>query len=126
MRNGHYPNKKQRYKCKNCKRRFSDTTNRTTNHGKLTYDKLLMFFECMNDKLSIRETAARLEVNKNAIFAMRHKVLNSLCVFREDTELSGQIQLDEKYESINLKGMRKKKCLEHLSLESLKAVLKEE
>lgn len=63
----------------------------------------------MNDKLSIRETAARLEVNKNAIFAMRHKVLNSLSVFWEDTELSGQIQLDEKYESINLKGMRKEK-----------------
>ena len=58
----------------------------------------------MNDKLSIRKTAAKLELNKNTIFSMRHKVLNALSTFRENTKLSGEIQCDEKYESINLKG----------------------
>lgn len=106
VKNGKSKNGVQRYKCKTCTRRFSDTTNTICSHSKLTYDMWLKYFECMTDRLSIRKTADKLGLNKNTVFAMRHKVLNALKLFREDKKLSGEIQMDEKYESINLKGTK--------------------
>ena len=99
----------QRYKCKDCNRSFCDTTNMVSNNSKLTFEIWINFLQCMIDKLSIRKTAAKLELNKNTVFAMRHKVLNAFESFRENTELLGEVQADEKYESINLKGTRKEK-----------------
>lgn len=104
VKNGHSKKGTQRYKCKDCLHRFCDTTNTLSNSSKLPYNIWLEFFKCMSDKLSIRKTAAKLELNKNTVFSMRHKVLNALSIFREQTKLSGEIQCDEKYESINLKG----------------------
>lgn len=109
VKNGHSKNGKQRYKCKDCLHRFCDTTNTMSNNSKLTYELWLEFFKCMVDKLSIRKTADKLGLNKNTIFSMRHKVLNALSIFRENIKLSGHIQIDEKYESINLKGTKKDK-----------------
>ena len=109
VKNGHSKKGVQRYKCKDCFRRFCDTTNTLSNHSKLSYNIWLEYFKCMNDKLSIRKSASKLELNKNTVFSMRHKVLNALSVFREKTKLSGEIQCDEKYESINLKGTRPQK-----------------
>lgn len=108
VKNGKSKKGTQRYKCKACNRNFCDTTNTISNNSKLTYDIWINFLHCMIDKISIRKTAAKLELNKNTIFAMRHKVLNALSSFRENTKLSGEIQIDEKYESINLKGTRKR------------------
>ena len=107
VKNGHSEKGKQRYKCKDCLHRFCDTTNTMSNNSKLTYEIWLEFFKCMVDKLSIRKTASKLGLNKNTVFSMRHKVLNALSIFRENTKLFGQIQSDEKYESINLKGIKK-------------------
>lgn len=107
IKNGHTKKHIQRYKCKDCNRRFNDSTKTPCGNTKLSYQIWLSFFECMIDKLSIRKTAAKLELNKNTIFTMRHKVLNALSNFRKSTKLAGEIQVDEKYESINLKGMRK-------------------
>ena len=101
VKNGHSKKGVQRYKCKKCLHRFCDTTNTLSNNSKLTYNIWLEFFKCMNDKLSIRKTAAKLQLNKNTIFSMRHKVLKALSTFRENIKLSGEIQCDEKYESIN-------------------------
>ena len=106
IKNGHSKKGVQRYKCKKCLHRFCDTTNTLSNNSKLTYKIWLEFFKCMNDKLSIRKTAAKLQLNKNTVFGMRHKVLNALATFRENKKLSGEIQCDEKYESINLKGIK--------------------
>ena len=61
----------------------------------------------MSDKLSIRKTAAKTELNKNTIFLLRHKVLASLAERRKNTKLKGNTEADETYESINLKGTKK-------------------
>lgn len=94
----------QRYKCKECGRRFGDTSNSVCYHSKLTYSIWSSFFECMSDKLSIRKTAKKIGVNKNTAFAMRHKVLNALSVFRELVKLEGEVQVDETSIPINFKG----------------------
>ena len=106
VKNGHTKNNIQRYKCKSCQKRFNESTKTSFSKTKLTYEIWISFLQCMIDKLSIRKTASKLELNKNTVFAMRHKVLNALSNFRESIKLSGEIEADEKYESINLKGTK--------------------
>lgn len=69
IKNGHNKNKVQTYKCKDCKKKFNACNVTLASHIKLT-----IFFECMNDKLSIRKTAAKMEVNQSTVFLLRHKV----------------------------------------------------
>lgn len=63
----------------------------------------------MNDKLSIHKTAAKMRVNKNTVFLLRHKVLDTISEIRKTIKLQGEVEADETYESINLKGTKKEK-----------------
>ena len=63
----------------------------------------------MNDKLSIRKTAARMQCNKITVFLLRHKVLECLSNIRKNTILEGKTEADEVYKSINLKGTKPEK-----------------
>lgn len=78
IKNSHDKNKAQIFKCKNCKKKFISCRNNFMSRTKLTYEKIVIFFECMNNKLSIRKAAAKMRVNKNTIFLLTYKVLDSL------------------------------------------------
>ena len=106
IKNGHDKNKVQIYECKDCKKKFTPCTNTFASRTKLTYEKIVIFFECMNDKLSIRKTAAKMEVNKNTVFLLRHKVLDCISEIRKTIKLKGDVEADETYKSINLKGTK--------------------
>ncbi len=107
IKNGHDKNKIQTYQCKKCKRKFNDCSSTLVAHIKLTYEQLTIFFECMNDTLSIRKTAAKMKVNQNTVFLLRHKVLDCISEIRTKVKLKGNVEVDETYESINLKGTKK-------------------
>ncbi len=62
----------------------------------------------MNDKLSIKKTSAKMNANKNTVFLLRHKVLDCISEIRKNTKLKGDVEADETYESINLKGTKPK------------------
>ena len=106
IKNGFTKTKIQRYKCKECNKKFIISTNTPCYHSKLSFGDWKLFFECMSDGLSIRKTAAKMKKNKNTVFAMRHKVLNALSTFRENVKLSGKIQADEFTIPINFKGLK--------------------
>lgn len=106
IKNGHDKNKVQTYQCKDCKKKFNAATNTLVSHVKLTYEQLSIYFECMNNKLSIRKTAAKMKVDKNTVFLLRHKVLDCISVIRKNMKLKGTVESDETYESINLKGTK--------------------
>lgn len=108
VKNGHDKNKVQTYKCKDCKKKFNSCTNTLVAHIKLTYEQLVIFFECMNDKYSIKKTATKMKANKNTVFLLRHKVLDCISEIRKNIKLKGNIEADETYESINLKGTKPK------------------
>lgn len=108
IKNGHDKNKVQIYYCKDCFKKFNSCTNTPIAHTKLTYEQLMIFFECMNDKLSIKKTAAKVGCNKNTVFLLRHKVLDCVSKIRKGTKLKGESEADEFYESINLKGTKTK------------------
>lgn len=109
VKNGHDKNKVQTYRCKDCTRKFNACVNTLVAHSKLTYEQMIIFFECMNDKLSIHKTAAKMGVNKNTVFLLRHKVLDTISEIRKTIKLQGEVEADETYESINLKGTKKEK-----------------
>lgn len=50
-----------------------------------------------------------MRVNKNTVFFLRHKVLDSIYELRKTISLKGKVKANEKYESINLKGMKTEK-----------------
>ena len=109
IKNGHDKNKVQIYECKNCNKKFTSCTNTFVSNTRLTYNQLNIFFECMNDKLSIRKTAAKMKVNKNTVFLLRHKVLDCISEIRKNIKLEGNVEADETYKSINLKGTKRDK-----------------
>ena len=108
IKNGHDKNKIQTYCCKECSKKFSPCTNTSLARIKLTYEQLVIFFECMTDKLCIKKTVAKMGCNKNTVFLLRHKVLDSISEIRKTTKLKEKVQVDETYESINLKGTKPK------------------
>ena len=57
----------------------------------------MTFFECMTDKLSIKKTAAKMGCNKNTVFLLRHKVLDSISKIRKATKLKEKVEADETY-----------------------------
>lgn len=104
IKNGHDRNHVQRFYCKDCNKHFNACTSSFVACTKLTYQQIEIFFNCMNDKLSIRKTAVKMNVNKNTVFLLRHKVLDCISKIREKINLTGIVEADETYESINLKG----------------------
>lgn len=61
------------------------------------------------DKISIRKTASRMGVNKNTVHLLRLKMNDSYSEIRKNIKLSGEIEGDEMYFSINLKGTKPNK-----------------
>lgn len=106
VKNGHTKTGIQTYKCKNCGKRFNDLTGTIFSRTRLTYEQIEIFIDCFNNKLSLRKTAAKMNVDKNTVHLLRLKVLDSLKMIRKNTELSGEVEADELYKSINLKGTK--------------------
>lgn len=106
VKNGHTKAKVQTYKCKECGKRFNDLTNTVFSGCNLTYEQIEIFWQCFIDKVSIRKTAKRMNVNKNTVHLLRLKVIDSLKEIRKNIILSGTIEADEIYRSINLKGTK--------------------
>lgn len=105
-RNGHSPNGTQKYICSYCGETNSSTSNTVTYHSKKTFAVWRDVIDCMIDNLSIRKIAKKIGINRNTVFSIRHKVFNALSTFLDSKKLSGEIEGDEQYKSINLKGMK--------------------
>lgn len=99
----------QTYKCKECNKRFNDLTGTPFSGIRLTYEQIDIFMQCCRDKISLRKTAERMGVDKNTVHLLRLKIMDSLKITRENIKLSGEIESDEIYRSINLKGTKKEK-----------------
>ena len=51
----------------------------------------------MTDKLSIKRTVAKMGCNKNTVFLLRHKILDSISEIRKATKLKEKVEADETY-----------------------------
>lgn len=109
IKKGFDENKVQRYKCTNCNKRFNDLTGTIFSGSKLSYEQIEIFLQCFDDKVSLRKTAQRMNVNKNTVHLLRLKLMDSLKQIRESIKLSGIVESDEIYKTINLKGTKEEK-----------------
>lgn len=106
VKNGHTKTGVQTYKCKDCNKRFNDLTLTIFSSSHLTYEQIEIFLQCFKDKVSLRKTAKRMNVDKNTVHLLRLKIIDSFNETRQSIKLSGEIESDEIYKSINLKGTK--------------------
>lgn len=105
-RNGKTKNGVQKYICSSCKRTFSETTDTTTYHSKLSFEVWSNVIDNLINGFSLRRIAEENNISLLTSFRLRHKVLHALNTFILHITLSGNIQSDEKYFGINLKGTK--------------------
>lgn len=100
-------NGKQNYVCKDCNKKFNNLTNTIFHHTHLTYKQVESAFDCIINLFTIRKTASILKVSTKTAFTLRHKIMSCLKSIIDSFMLKGNIELDEYYISINLKGTKK-------------------
>ena len=105
-KNGKTKNGVQKYICSKCKTTFSETTSTTIYHSKLSFEVWSNIIDNLLDGFSLRRIAEENNISLLTSFRLRHKVLNALKTFIKNITLSGQLQSDEKYFAINLKGTK--------------------
>lgn len=106
-KNGKTKNGIQKYICSGCKTTLSETTNTIICHSKLSFEIWSNIIDNLLNGFSLRRIAEENNISLLTSFRIRHKVLYALKSFIESINLSGEIQSDEKYFPINLKGTKK-------------------
>ena len=96
----------QKYICSECKKTYSQTSNTIICHSKLPFEIWKNIIDNLLNGFSLRRIAEENSISLLTSFRIRHKVLYALKNFIENINLSGEIQSDEKYFSINLKGTK--------------------
>jgi transposase-like protein len=96
---------RQRYKCHNCKRTFSDLTFTPAYYSKLI-TSWPRYAEAMRESVTIREAAARLDVFGSTVFRWRHAILDTLRAI-ERPKLGGTVEFAEVQFAFSQKGTRK-------------------
>lgn len=98
----------QKYICSGCKNTISETTNTIIHYIKLSFEVWSNFVDNLLNGFNIRRIAEENNISILTSFRIRHKILMVLNTFIDNIELSGEIQSDEKYFYINLKGTKPK------------------
>lgn len=95
---------RQRYRCKDCRKTFTDVTN-TPLHRTHKPDKWIDFVRCMIDGDSLRKAAEKLDVHHVTLFYWRHKLLSALEQM-DFEKFAGIVEMDEAYFLYSEKGKR--------------------
>jgi transposase-like protein len=97
--------KRQRYRCKDCGKTFTDVTNTPLYRTHLP-DKWIEFIQCMIEGYSLRKSSELLGVHYVTLFYWRHKVLSAIKKMDFD-KFQGIVEMDETYFLYSEKGKRK-------------------
>lgn len=95
---------RQRYRCRACRRTFSDFTHTPMAYSKYP-ERWPAHANCLRDGISVREAARRLKVHKDTAWRWRHRLLAAL-MSREKVSLSGIVELLETTFPHSEKGRR--------------------
>ena len=99
---------RQKYKCKDCGKKFNSLTATPFHHTRLNYKQIETAYQCLVDKIPLRKAAEKIGVSLYTAFVLRFKLISCLKLNKGAT-LSRNVELDEYYVSINLKGTKKDK-----------------
>lgn len=103
-KNGKDSNERQRYLCKECHRTFNDRTHTLFSWSHLTMEQWILFVDLEISEMKLEDEAHFLGVSTTTCFYMRHKLYHAATEIINNQILSGEIEVDTQYLSINLKG----------------------
>lgn len=95
---------RQRYRCKDCSKSFSDLTNTPLARTRFP-NKWIQFIDCMLKGLTLRKSAEILDMSHVTLFYWRHKLLSSLQKM-DISAFKGILEADETYFLYSEKGKR--------------------
>jgi transposase-like protein len=96
---------RQRYRCMDCGRTFSDLTGTPLSYLK-NLERCEDYAACLDDGLTIRKAAALLRVNPKTVFRWRHALL-ALVASTDETMLRERVELSDLWFALNQKGCRR-------------------
>ena len=76
-------NKTQRYKCKNCNKFFSISTNTITSNIRLNYNQFLNFMLCLVNYNTLSETAKIVGLSERDAYSIRIKIISTLKEYKK-------------------------------------------
>lgn len=107
-KNGTRPNGVQKFICMECHKSFSATTKTVLSSSKKSYELWNEYIKCELNHLTLEQIAAEVGISKTTAFNWRHKLFKALDYFISQIKISGEMQIDATYVSINLKGTKPK------------------
>lgn len=105
-RNGHTPKGKQKYICNICKTSFSNSSNTILHGTKHVYLQWIQFVHYSLLGLTLKQIAEELSLSQTTAFYWRQKLFYACRHFRDKLVLSGYIEIDAQYFSLNFKGTK--------------------
>ena len=108
VKNGFNPHHKQKYRCKDCRSVFMATTGTMFTHSKTNFDTWSNFIAGELNSLTLEQQSVATGLSMTTCFNMRHKLHQAASRIQNETVLSGEVELDPTYTSINLKGTKPK------------------
>lgn len=104
VKNGKTPRGRQKYINLETHGSISDSHESIVRYTKKSYNQWSAFIKCMLYGISLRKSALEVGISTTTAFLWRHKVIEALKDYQEVFELSGDIQIDETYFLLNMKG----------------------
>lgn len=101
-----FNNGKQRYKCKDCRTCFCDTTNTVLEYLHADKEKLMSVIEAEIRGDSLEEISNQADLPQSTFFYLRQRLHTAASIRMSERKLSGQIELDATYKKINLSGTK--------------------
>lgn len=99
---------KQKYRCKDCGRVFTVTSETVLGKTQKTFSVWQKYIECMRLGLSIRKTAEICNIANSTAFSWRHKILDALSKKRDsEITLKGVVEANETFFAISYKGSKR-------------------
>lgn len=97
----------QKFKCKDCGKIFSLSTNTILFSTKKDLATWKKFCECMINKFPLRKCGEIYEINLHTAFNWRHKILDALQNMQSNVTLKGIVESDETFFDLSFKGTKK-------------------
>ena len=104
VKNGFNPKHRQKYRCKDCSAVFMATTGTMFTHSRTSFNTWSTFIAGELNGLTLEQQTVATELSIVTCFNMRHKLYKAISKVQENAVLSGDVELDPSYTSINLKG----------------------
>jgi transposase-like protein len=98
---------RQRYRCRKCKRTFSDLTRTAAAYTK-HIERWPIYEACMAEALSVRASAAQTGIHRTTSFRWRHAILRVLRS-AEEISLTGVVEIVDKRFAYSKKGQLNRK-----------------